>query len=150
MVHDSPSRRPAGGFSLIELVCAIAIAAILSLVAYPAYSHAVQRARRCDAQAALLKLQMAEERHRANHTRYGSLAEVGVASRTTDGHYTLTMPSYDETGYEVVATAGGAQSADGDCRYMKLAVRAFNSIYASGPDMSVANSDAANRRCWGR
>ena len=142
-------RRPQRGFTLIELLIAVAIAAILSSIAYPAYSAVVHKARRTDAQVALLALHMKQERYRSDHATYGELAELGLAAKSPSGHYTLSIVSRDESGFDARAVATGTQSADASCRHMKLAVVGMNIVHASGPDATLGNSTAENKRCWG-
>ena len=137
------------GFTLVELLIAVAVAAILSSIAYPAYSAVVHKARRSDAQVALLGLHMKQERYRSDHTRYGDLAEIGVAAKSPSGHYVLNVVSRDESGFDARAVATGAQSSDASCRHMKLAVDGMNVVHASGPDAALGNSPAENKRCWG-
>jgi type IV pilus assembly protein PilE len=50
------------GFTLIELVVAMVIAAILAAIAIPAYSNYVLKARRAEAKSALLDMASLEER----------------------------------------------------------------------------------------
>jgi hypothetical protein len=52
------------------------------------------------------------------------------------------------SGYEVLATAGGAQASDRACRLLLLSVSGLNAGYASGADDGLANDTATNRRCW--
>lgn len=137
------------GFTLIELLIALAVAAILSSIAYPAYSAVVNKARRSDAQAALLALHMKQERYRSDNPRYGDLAELGLAAKSPSGHYLLSIASRDESGFDARAVATGAQSGDESCRHMKLAVEGMNIVHASGPDASHGNPPAENKRCWG-
>ena len=136
------------GFTLIEVMCAMAVAGVLSSVAYPTYQNVVQKTRRADAQVALLQIQMTQERYRADHEAYGSLAEIGAAAASPGGHYTLTVATPTESGFEVHAAAAGVQGADALCRHMKLVVDGLNTVYASGSDTSFANAGPANRQCW--
>ena len=150
MIHRIHSRRArCAGFTFIEVMCTVAIAGVLSSVAYPGYQGVVQRTRRSDAQVALLKVQMAQERFRADHSSYGSLADIGVPATSSGGYYTLTMASASDTGFAVQASAGGTQTSDTTCRTLKLIVDGANVSYASGPDGDVANTGAANKKCWG-
>ncbi len=56
-------RRRAAGFTLIELMIAVAIVGILVRLAYPAYMQSVLKSHRADAKAALLDLASREERY---------------------------------------------------------------------------------------
>ena len=151
MISHLPSPGPVprhGGFTTIELLVAVSIAAVLSSLAYPSFKDQIAKAHRADAIAALTTAQMAQERWRAHQTTYGSLGDIGVAAVSGAGHYSLQVAANTSTGYEILATARGAQSQDAPCRNLRLAVAGANFAYASGPDASVANAAAVNRRCW--
>ena len=136
------------GFTLIEMLVATGVTAVLSSVAYPSFQGTVHKVRRSDALVAMLQVQAAQERWRSNNTGYGSLDDVRVPARSAAGHYTLEVPVRSASGYEVVATAQGGQRHDASCRWLKLTVSGLNASYASGPDAGVANSADTNRRCW--
>ncbi|MEJ2645879.1 MAG: type IV pilin protein [Gammaproteobacteria bacterium] len=51
------------GFTLIELMIAVAIVAILAMVAYPAYVGKVRETRRSDGEAMLMQIMQAEQRN---------------------------------------------------------------------------------------
>jgi type IV pilus assembly protein PilE len=65
------------GFTLIELMIAVAVVGILAAIAYPSYQEHVRKARRADAQSALLELAQFMERHYTANGRY--LTAAGVA-----------------------------------------------------------------------
>ena len=136
------------GFTLIETLVAMAIAAVLSSVALPSFEGQLQRARRADALTAVAQIQGAQERLRSRSTRYGDLSDIGAAAATQAGHYTLQMISFDADGYAVLATATGAQARDTACRFMQARAVGMNVVYASGSDLGVANDALANRQCW--
>jgi type IV pilus assembly protein PilE len=136
------------GHTLIELLCALGAGAVLAAVAVPSYTNVLHKARRSDATLALLALQMAQEQHRAEHARYGSLAELRAVDRTGAGHYRLVLERADADGFALHALATGTQEADGACRRLTLRVDGGHAVYASGADAGRDNADAVNRRCW--
>jgi type IV pilus assembly protein PilE len=141
-------RRGAAGFTLIELLCVLAIAAVLACIAIPGYQLIVQKTRRADALAALQMAQMAQERYRADHRRYGSLDDIRAPAASPAGHYRLAVSS-SEFGYEIHAVARGAQQSDIDCRHLTLRVAGTQTLEASGRDEAVGNPRSINRKCWG-
>lgn len=148
-MNASPScRRHAAGFTLIELMCAVGIAGVLSSVAYPSFRGVVQKTRRTDALVAIMQLQLAQERYRADHTTYGSLQQVGVDASSPSHHYLLNVSDSVDTGYVAVASAAGSQQADSQCRVMRLRVDGANTIQSSGADALTDNPPTANKRCW--
>jgi len=141
-------RRAARGFTLIEMMCTITVAGLLGSVAYPAYTGTVTKTRRADALAATMALQAAQERYRSGSTRYGSLADIGMAPASPGGHYVLSVPEAHASGYTLLAVATGSQAGDGGCRYMKVTADGADLRYSSGTSEAAANDAAANRRCW--
>jgi type IV pilus assembly protein PilE len=155
--HRRPSRSAAAiasrderGFTLIEALVGVAIAGVLSSIAYPSVEAHVQRARRADGLVALLGAQLAEERHRANNAGYASLAELGLRDLSPAGHYRLQASVNASGGYELVATAVAAQARDARCRVLRLSLADGTLVQASGSDASTANGSDANRVCWSR
>ena len=143
------SPRTAAGFTLIEMLIAVSVASVLSSVAYPSFQGTLHKARRTDALVALMQVQAAQERWRANHRSYGnSLTEIGAPSVSSAGHYTLQVLSADSERYELVAVATGNQARDTACRHLKLTLDGATVTHASGSDALVANPATANRRCW--
>ena len=139
----------ARGFTLIEMLVATAITGVLSSVAYPSFQGTVQKVRRTDALIAVLEVQAAQERWRSNNPGYGSLAEIRQPAQSAAGHYTLELRNVADTGYELLATARGAQGSDNACRTLKLVMTGLNAAQSSGPDANTGNDSDANRRCWG-
>ena len=142
-------RRAAAGFTLIETLAATAIVGVLASIAYPSFEGPILKARRTEGLTALMTLQMAEERWRSNNRRYATLDELGSPATTSTRLYALQVVSADENGYELRATAAGAQARDRACRRLTLSVSGANAVQASGPDATTTNDAAANRRCWG-
>lgn len=144
--RSNPNRHT--GFTAIELLVVVLIAAVLAGLTYPSFSSHVDTARRSDGIGALMVAQMAQERWRADRASYGSLGDIGVAPVSSAGHYTVDIVSITATGYAVLATARGVQDRDAACRNLRLGVVGTEFIYASGPDAAVGNPAALNRRCW--
>jgi type IV pilus assembly protein PilE len=140
--------RKSAGFTLIELMVAVVIIGVLATLALPSFEAQIQRARRSDAWVAAMQVQVAQERYRSSASTYGSLGEIGVATASSGGHYTVASTSSGADGYDVILIAAGVQTRDTDCRYMKLAMVSMNPAYSSGPDASLANAPDINRRCW--
>lgn len=147
MMNFSP--RCCTGFTLIEVMCVLAVTGVLSSIVYPGFSRILHKARRSDAHLALMTLQMAQERHRSDHMAYGSLAELGLASTTPAKHYTLSVDAVSESGFKARAVASGMQASDTNCRHLQLSVDGLNVTHESGADASVSNAAEVNKQCWG-
>ena len=100
------------GFSLIELLIAIAIIAILSAIAYPSYTTYVQKSQRSQALTTLLSIQAAYEQYYAQNNTYpasNSLLPTGNA--TTYYTYSSTT-SATSPFYTIKAVGIGNQAND--------------------------------------
>lgn len=58
------------GFTLVELLIVMAIAGILAAIAYPGYTSYLVKARRAEAQLALLTVMQQQEHFHSNHNTY--------------------------------------------------------------------------------
>ena len=112
------------GFSIIELLIALAIAGIMFAVALPAYNGYVLRSHRADAHASLLDISARLEKYMSQRNRYTT--EITAAdglnlpnNLSREEFYSMEVRACG-TGnisicYEVRATALGSQTADTDC-----------------------------------
>src|SRR6188768_1671744 len=114
------------GFTLIELVVAMAIVAILTAAALPTYQDLRHRSHRSDARLSLLWVQYQQERHYATHNVYAdALSDLatGIAGRSAAGDYDLAV-TLTNGGQGYVATAlahaSGSQARDNDCRWLSV------------------------------
>lgn len=115
----SPNR--VGGFTLIELMITVVIAAILGSIAVPSYLTHVREGRRNEAKRALMEAAQSMESYYAMNMTYigtaiGSTPAVfsdKVPKDGSDRYYTLTLdPAPTAQGYTIMATPQGGQSAD--------------------------------------
>jgi type IV pilus assembly protein PilE len=107
----------ARGFSLIELLIALAIAAILAVAAIAAYDYASVKGRRGIARGCLLEAAQAMERYNTEHFSYAGAA-IPACSADLDGHYALGFASGEPTAttYRIEAVPqGGQASSDEAC-----------------------------------
>jgi type IV pilus assembly protein PilE len=118
------------GFTLIELMIAVAIAGTLASIAYPSYAKYIQKAKRAQAQAALMSMASAMEQWRVeNNNNYLGAKDattekilIFANSVPTDGGtktYTLSIPALNQTSYTLMATPEGAQLND-ECGSLTL------------------------------
>ena len=111
------------GFSLLELLVALAIVGILASVAYPSYQNSVRQAKRSDAIAELQGILAAQERYFLANKEYATaLSSLGFDNDTHSiDEYDITAancaaPNDDETlCIEITAAAStDNQKEDGD------------------------------------
>jgi type IV pilus assembly protein PilE len=120
----------APGFTLIEMLVALVIAATLAAIAFPGYRQVMHRSQRIEAHLALMRLQYLQERHFADHHAYaGELRTDGagnslpMAAITESGNYDLSM-RLDADGQAYVAFArvrpAGRQAGDSRCQQLSI------------------------------
>jgi type IV pilus assembly protein PilE len=113
------------GVTLIELMIAVAIIAILAGIAYPSYLDHVRVSRRTEAQAALVKIANLQERNYTDTGSYATdLTNLGLGANpyiTENGFYSISSASANVVdNYTLTATASGAQATDTYCAVLVL------------------------------
>lgn len=155
-MQQAPARpRRVAGFTLIELMIAVAVVALLAAVALPAFQSAIRKGRRSDAIAALSAVQQAQERVRASWPQYcgtlaapaGNVCGLNLPATSANGHYSVAISNDSATGYVATATAVGSQAADAGCAVMAVKMDSGALSYGSGSS-SVDWTDA--NRCWAK
>lgn len=134
------------GWTLSELLVSLALVAVLTAVALPAFQSQQRQARRSDAQSALQQLQLAQARWRGTQSSHAAdLTSLGwVSDVSPGGHYRLTIEDANSEGYSLIATPIGTQARDSACAPMRLQLRHMATVvFSSGADLA---SDPG--RCW--
>ncbi len=142
------ARTPAG-FTLIEIVIALAIVAITTTLAVSSYRRHMTRSDRIEAVQALLAVAAEQEKFHLSLGSYGNRLDavrsaeppgIPIASLTPRGRYRLRVDAADAAGFVVIAERVD-RGVDPDCVTL--------SIDESGRRRA---SDAANRDttplCW--
>ena len=143
------------GFSLIEVLIAIVILAVLLSLAYPSFMDSIRKGRRSEAFAAIAGLQQAQERWRTNHANYTvTLSDLSLPASTT--YYDLTIaappsPADIATGYVVTASgrSGTSQASDANCRNLSVMVDKGSIKYAGCGSCSTFTY-TPTQECWAR
>jgi type IV pilus assembly protein PilE len=143
--------RPANGITLVELMVVLAIAAILTAMAWPSFQDSVKKGRRSDAMAALAQVMQAQERWRSNNVTYqDSVTGLGQATTSPKGYYGLSVVAgtADATGYRLQAAlvSGTAQATDTVCSSFFVEMRNGGISYTSAGGGGSANGTPDP--CW--
>jgi type IV pilus assembly protein PilE len=116
--------RDRSGFSLIELLVALAAVAIIAGIAVPAWQSQRARAERSDARAWLIRLGNDQQAHFVRTGRYATdLRELGFATATAptpNGRYTLAVAATSATGFTMRATRIPADREARKCTWLAL------------------------------
>jgi type IV pilus assembly protein PilE len=142
-------RRLTGGFSLIELMVAIAIVGVLAAIAVPSYRTYVLQAHRTDAVRTLTSYRQALERcYSQNFTYVNAVttpcpAATGAATTSPNGYYNVTFTvTAAPPAYTILATATGTQVKDTNCASMQVtSAGAQTALNSAGAD--------STQICWG-
>lgn len=139
------------GFTLIEMLIAVVIAAIITALALPAYQNAVRKSRRAEATQALASMMQAQERYRAASDAYtADVALLAASDVTRSGYYGLSVvgtPTSTAYTVKAVAKSGTSQAADSTCAQLSVVVDKGQISYRSADTAGTAN---ATDTCWPR
>jgi type IV pilus assembly protein PilE len=137
------SNRGSAGFTLVELCLVLTLTGLLAAIAWPSLQAQLQRGRRADAVAALMRVQLAQESYRAHHGLYATQLAVltgASAGRSGEGLYDIELVNDGPERYEARARAraGSVVAGDTGCAVLTLQVREGLAEFAP------------SARCWNR
>lgn len=145
------------GFTLIELVMAVVVVAILTAVALPVYTQQLQKGRRSDALKIMSAISQSQERYRSNSSSYAAklsdLTDLANLKIDSDPNYTFDMTGADigagsnfSLGYTITATprSGSPQASDSKCA--KLIVKLVQGYYEHVSVDRAGNDTRSD--CW--
>ena len=102
-----PAKRPATGFTLMEILVVVIIVGILAMIALPSYQESMRKGRRTDAKQALMSVASREEQYMLDHSTYTSnLKDLGFdvdddePMISEEKHYSIERVTADIAGEE--------------------------------------------------
>ena len=138
----------ATGFSLLEMVTVLVIAAILYFVALPGYQYTVLKSGRAAARGILLDVMTRQEEYFINNKRYAvTLADLGLpqpfyvnrqagAVEPARAAYQVDLEIEDDVFVGAAAAPRNRQAQDEDCMTFSLTrtgMRAVSGSFADAP-----------------
>lgn len=114
LIAVKPEHHRSSGFTLLELVIALAIIAVLALAALPSYETQLIQSRRSDATTALTTFAQKMERYALENGSYSDATTDLYQSASNQSYYNLSVTSTSNS-YTLTATPTGIQADDNEC-----------------------------------
>lgn len=116
------------GFTIVEVLIAMAIIGLLAAIALPSYRQSIRKANRSDAHITMSRLATLQERYFFQNNQYtGDFADIitgavsGATFPTDEGHYSILLNVLGGgTGWSMIATPVGDQANDSECVTLTL------------------------------
>lgn len=150
---QSVTIQPGKGFTLIEVMIAVAVLAIISAIAYPAYESQSRKGKRADGIAMLEQVAQAEQRYFSHMSTFTAtvtdLSEIKSAT-SAGGYYSISVApgATGSIASSFVVTA--SPLTDGQkkdvCETFTLSNLGIRGATATG----VSDAVAARVMCWGK
>ena len=110
-------RNTMAGFTLIELMIAVAVVAILAVISLPSYAEFVKRGTRADAQSFLMEVALRQQQRLVDRRQYAAtIADLGLtlpASLTGKYAVSMNVPDVVPPAFTLSAAPQGAQTTEG-------------------------------------
>ena len=106
--QDSLDPGAAAGFTLVETLVVLLVMAILTAIAYPGYTRHVVKARRTEAQLALVDAMQRQEQYRAQHHSYLAFSSASNAADSRDFRWWIGARP-ESSAYEIDGEACAGQ-----------------------------------------
>lgn len=132
------------GFTLLELMIALAVVGVLTAIAYPSYKMSMLKSHRTDAMAALAQDQSILERCYAQNFSYAGCASLpAFPHNSTQSYYSISLSNLSASTYLLTATATttGNQNEDTTCATL--------SVDQANQKTAQDNAGTAQTSCWG-
>ncbi len=163
-----PKKTRTSGFTLIELMIVVLVAAVLVAIAVPSYQNQIRHSRRTDAKTALLDAAVREEKYltlantyttTASNLGYSALGvpigsgyyNLYVCVGTATGSTSTTTPCTAVTGttgtsfvVSAIPVTGTSQAGDSQCLY--YAVDNTGTQYSS--NSTAGTGTVTTSTCW--
>jgi type IV pilus assembly protein PilE len=145
------------GFTLMELMIAVALVALLTAFALPAYQQYAQRAARADAQATLVAAAGAMERYKSQRFTYSGATEGSASTDTVPDQSPTTgtakysidvTPTVDGTGYILTAVSTGAFISNGKKEAMTVDEKGNHCLRPLATGVSTCDFTDASDTRW--
>ncbi len=94
------------GVTLLELMIVVVILGILTAIAYPSYRQFIERAKRTEARALLLRIAVDQERFYLQNNTFGTMAQLQYDEpQITDSEaYSVTITANTASNFSATAT----------------------------------------------